>query len=63
MNVDNCNKLFFFFVMVLEFILMNKEYCFIENLFEVNFCLYFNDENYFFVKYNNFECCGVFKFE
>lgn len=39
MNFDNCNKLFFFFVMVLEFILMNKEYCFIENLFEVNFCL------------------------
>lgn len=63
MNVDNCNKLFFFFVMVLEFILMNKEYCFIENLFEVNFCLYFNDEIYFFVKYINFECWGVFKFE
>lgn len=49
--------------MVLEFILMNKKHCLIENSFEVNFCLYFNDETHLFVKYINFERCGVSKFE
>lgn len=49
--------------MVSEFILMNKKHCLIENSFEVNFFLYFNDETHLFVKYNNFERCGVSKFE